>query len=78
MSNIRSGRRNKRADAFPRKDWSRSRRDSDLDPKTGNVKSFLRLSCKECGSKHFEVLSTDAYETTARCPCGRYYVVHTG
>jgi len=82
------GGKNAKADNFPRKDgdmmmgmgergqyWYGESSDYD---KRGNVTNFFRLSCQHCGSKLFEVLKTDTFETTARCPCGRYYVVHTG
>ena len=77
MSSIRWGQPNAKADNFPRKDGDWYRESSDYD-KRGNLTNFMRLSCRSCGSKLFEVLNTDSYETTARCPCGRYYVVHTG
>lgn len=67
---------NEAADAVPREDetWS----DTNLMRKTFSDASFARLTCRRCKGRLFEVLQTGSYETTARCPCGMYYIVHTG
>ena len=78
------GMRNPTADAVPRVDRTVS--DENLatdysDPTThrgGERSTFGRLICRGCCGTMFEVLSTGDYETTARCPCGLYYVVHSG
>ncbi len=72
----REGVRNPFADRVERVDktWS----DTNLDGEFSSDVTFDRLVCKECGGRLFEVLSTDSYETTARCPCGMYYIVATG
>jgi len=64
------------ADDVPRvpEAWS----DGNLTNDTFERKFFSRLQCRVCGGLLFEVLKTDSYETTARCPCGMYYVVHSG
>lgn len=41
-------------------------------------KPFNRLICLWCKSTMFEILQTDDYETTAKCQCGHYYIVHSG
>ena len=73
------GMRNPTADAVPRVDRTSS--DGNLAYDYGDPRirtSFYRQVCRGCGGTLFEVLNTDDYETTARCPCGLYYVVHTG
>jgi hypothetical protein len=40
---------------------------------------FTQLICRNCRHTKFEILSTDDYETSARCcECGMYYIVHSG
>jgi hypothetical protein len=69
---------NEVADKVPRKDetWS----DTNLHENPHYPwKEFTRLKCRNCDGTSFEVLSTDNYETSAKCTnCGMYYIVHTG
>lgn len=40
---------------------------------------FTQLICRNCRHTQFEVLSTDDYETSAKCcNCGMYFIVHCG
>jgi len=43
-----------------------------------NGGGFPRLKCENCGRTEFEILITGEWETSARCKCGFYYIVHTG
>lgn len=68
---------NESADKVKRKNitWS----NTNLDDLFTDDKIFERLCCRNCKGISFEVLSTDSYETSARCNmCGFYYTVHTG
>lgn len=72
------GVRNKSADKIKREDrtWSDGSLESVFEPAED---SFERLKCQSCGAvNRFEILVTNDYETTARCSCGMYYIVHTG
>ena len=88
-----TGCKNESADRVPRKDtcWSDTNLDTNYDKwisswdktrkkqKWGDPITFDRLKCQECGSTNkFEVFVTGSYETSARCECGMYYIVHNG
>jgi hypothetical protein len=68
---------NESADLVKRKDetWS----DTNLTKEFTEKDTFKRLKCRNCDGLSFELLSTDSYETSARCNnCGMYYLVHCG
>lgn len=74
---------NESADRVPRNDmvWSDTNLDDDFDAQMARDPKlvFWRLQCRNCGGIHFEVMSTDSYETSAKCvTCGMYYIVHSG
>jgi hypothetical protein len=55
--------------------WS----DTNLDSNFVGNETFTTLKCRNCGcTDNFEVSFTGSYETSARCKCGMYYIVHTG
>jgi hypothetical protein len=63
------------ADLVPRIDKTNS--DTNLDG-TRFPETFQRLICGNCQGILFEVMYTGDYETSARCPCGVWYIVHSG
>ena len=66
---------NAEADKIPRVDktWS------DTNLTSVNNTELYRLKCRHCGkTNEFEILQTGDWETTSRCSCGMYYIVHTG
>lgn len=78
------GMKNPTADRVMRSDqtWSDTNLATDFDDLVGIPRlvgmTFDRLVCRACGGKTFEVLQTGSWETSARCPCGYYYIVHSG
>jgi hypothetical protein len=68
---------NENADRVERRDktWSDTNLDDDFVPNA----VFDRLKCRNCGGLQFEVLSTDRWQTSAKCVgCRMYYIVHSG
>jgi hypothetical protein len=68
---------NENADKVERVDetWS----DTNLVHEYPEGYKFKRLVCRNCRSNRFYVLSTNDYETSAKCcECGMYYIVHSG
>jgi hypothetical protein len=68
---------NENADKVPRvmETWS----DTNLTHEYPPGYEFKQLICRNCRHTKFEVLSTDDYETSAKCcNCGMYYIVHSG
>ena len=69
---------NPSADRAPRQleTWSDTNLSGNFDDKKSG---FIQLQCRNCKGTEFTVLSTDSYETSARCcKCGMYYIVHCG
>ena len=51
---------------------------SNYKPESDKTK-WKHVICSKCGNKLFEVIYTDAYETSAKCSkCGLFEVVHSG
>jgi len=73
---------NKSADNVERVDatWSDTNLTKDFNTEQPSYvyKKFPRLVCNYCKRTLFEILQTGDYQTTARCICGKYYIVHSG
>lgn len=77
LGNIEIGAFNTSADNIERVDttWSDTNLNKQYNPEEI---TFPRLVCNHCRRTLFEILQTGDYQTTARCICGKYYIVHSG